>query len=59
MRKKRTGVAPRLRNFVARHRRSTLIRKVADVSRTYLEWYGNFSYDVCARVSATTPPVRR
>ena len=32
--------------FVARHRKSRVIRKVARLCQRYLSWYGNVSYDL-------------
>lgn len=37
---------PRLGMFVARRRRSLLVRKIAGLCRRYLAWYGNVSYDL-------------
>lgn len=37
---------PRVGTFVARHRRSPIMRKVAGVCRRYLAWHGDFSYDL-------------
>jgi FkbM family methyltransferase len=38
--------APRLGAFVARNRRSLVLRKVAGICRRYLAWHGNFNYDL-------------
>jgi FkbM family methyltransferase len=36
----------RIGNFVARHRRNLLVRKVAGLCRKYAYWYANVSYDL-------------
>jgi FkbM family methyltransferase len=36
----------RLGAFIARHRRSSPARKIANLCARYLGWYGNFSYDL-------------
>lgn len=40
------GNFQRLGAFVARRRRSLLMRKIAGFCRRYLNWYGNLSYDL-------------
>jgi FkbM family methyltransferase len=40
------GLASRLAPYVAKHRRSLPMRKVAGLCRRFLAWHGNFSYDL-------------
>ena len=41
-----SGALSHLGIFVARHRRSPLVRKLAGLCQRYLAWYGNLSYDL-------------
>jgi FkbM family methyltransferase len=40
------GLRARLGGVIARHRRSLVVRKLAGLSRTFLQWYENLDYDM-------------